>query len=934
MTTEQARRTTRHACAVVTAALAVLLSACGGGDDAAPAPVVPPAAVAPAIVTPPAPATVTEGETATFSVTASGTAPLAYQWQRNGVNVAGATAATYALAATLADDSAQLRVVVSNSAGTTTSPAALLRVNARPRPPTLTAQPMSMTIAELNSVTLTVSVEGTAPFSYQWQRSADGVAWSDITGATSATYTTPPLSRADTGVRYRVIVGNAAGPAVTSDAAQITVNPDAAVLAAAGGTVSGDNDKIRVTVPPGTLLGPTRFRFTPLAALPPGPSLPADYELIPNTAYAIAHDGPGFAPDALVTLTFRAAVAAPAPALTKAQANGWVAGEGRVIRLTTTPNNGAVRTCGGPYAVYSADNNAGDLRTATLVMCQPAAGSGSGTTTVAAVSPTTAVLPAITTQPADSQASVGSSVTFSVQATGSGLSYQWLRNGTAINGAEQSSTTFTVAAGDDGARFSVIVRNRFGSTTSRAALLTAVAPQPSAWGANVPRTAYSPNIGVPVALAPAGLGGAVYNDGGTLRALDLGTLGVLATGVVGTPLVVAGPNVGVAAVLFEQTTTQACNRIMAVGVVLASPENRTYVASAPFPVYESASACPSALMGAMSAVALPSGSLTGQVNFGLTSFDQGNATVQIVTGRFWFVPPFDGTTLTPTAVTTQVLPRSSECSAGGGGVVTNDRSMAGVGDGFFPTVLTTTGAVLGFTSGDGAGGSRTCISAMAINGTWSTAQPLWADGTLPPGVFPTVVTAMDGAGNALLAASRGASGGGLEMAVAYRPDAGNGPVAGWRIDTPLTGTLVTRPDVGFDTNGVATLLWRSARSGGGDAVYAATRSTGGTWSAREPISTAGQSTLFPRLFLNLAGDAVALFQQQGAAFTVWEATRRGGTWKEAVGVQAINGSARGSGQTAVRFDSGRNVAPLTAYWRETDPTASTQFRIVSATKQQ
>ncbi|MCE2646300.1 MAG: immunoglobulin domain-containing protein, partial [Burkholderiaceae bacterium] len=92
----------------------LLLAACGGSDDpppptpAPPAPTPsppppPPAAVAPSITAQPAAVSVTEGQTAAFSVTATGTAPLAYQWRRNGADIAGATAATYSLAATLAD---------------------------------------------------------------------------------------------------------------------------------------------------------------------------------------------------------------------------------------------------------------------------------------------------------------------------------------------------------------------------------------------------------------------------------------------------------------------------------------------------------------------------------------------------------------------------------------------------------------------------------------------------------------------------------------------------------------------------------------------------------------------------------------------------------------------------------------------------------------
>src|SRR5213080_169168 len=93
------------------------------------------AAVAPTITTQPANQTVTAGQTATFAVVAAGTAPLGYQWQKNGVNITGATSASYTTpATTTADSGSTFRVVVSNSAGTVTSSAATLTVNPAPAP--------------------------------------------------------------------------------------------------------------------------------------------------------------------------------------------------------------------------------------------------------------------------------------------------------------------------------------------------------------------------------------------------------------------------------------------------------------------------------------------------------------------------------------------------------------------------------------------------------------------------------------------------------------------------------------------------------------------------------------------------------------------------------------------------------------------------------
>jgi hypothetical protein len=86
-------------------------------------------AVAPTITTPPASQTVTAPAGATFSVTATGTGPLSYQWRRGGTNIPGANGSSYVLASTtLADNGAMFDVVVSNSAGFVESSAATLTV--------------------------------------------------------------------------------------------------------------------------------------------------------------------------------------------------------------------------------------------------------------------------------------------------------------------------------------------------------------------------------------------------------------------------------------------------------------------------------------------------------------------------------------------------------------------------------------------------------------------------------------------------------------------------------------------------------------------------------------------------------------------------------------------------------------------------------------
>jgi hypothetical protein len=86
-------------------------------------------AAVPSITTQPSNQSVNVGSTATFSVVATGTTPLTYQWQKGTTPITGATAASYTTAATTSSDSgSQFEVVVTNSVGSITSNAATLTV--------------------------------------------------------------------------------------------------------------------------------------------------------------------------------------------------------------------------------------------------------------------------------------------------------------------------------------------------------------------------------------------------------------------------------------------------------------------------------------------------------------------------------------------------------------------------------------------------------------------------------------------------------------------------------------------------------------------------------------------------------------------------------------------------------------------------------------
>ena len=186
-----------------------MLAACAGTSSAP--------ATAPVITAQPANATVTVGQTATFTVAATGTAPLSYQWTKNGMSV-GTNSATYTTAATASsDNNAKIQVTVSNSKGSAPSSVATLTVNAAATKPTITMQPANVTVTVGQTATFTVAATGTAPLTYQWTKNGTNV------GTNSATYTTAATTSADNGAKIQVKVSNSAGN-TSSSIVTLTVN--------------------------------------------------------------------------------------------------------------------------------------------------------------------------------------------------------------------------------------------------------------------------------------------------------------------------------------------------------------------------------------------------------------------------------------------------------------------------------------------------------------------------------------------------------------------------------------------------------------------------------------------------------------------------------------------------------------------------------------
>ena len=167
----------------------------------------------PALTTQPGNQTVAAGANVIYAAMAVGSQPLSYQWQVNGTNIPGATAAVLSLAIVQLDDAGAYSVTVTNAAGAVASSNAVLTVLV---PPGITTQPACQTVCAGSPVSFTVGAEGCLPLFYQWQFNSAAIA-----GATQSSFNLLSVQPGDTGI-YSVIITNAAG-SVTSGEATLMV---------------------------------------------------------------------------------------------------------------------------------------------------------------------------------------------------------------------------------------------------------------------------------------------------------------------------------------------------------------------------------------------------------------------------------------------------------------------------------------------------------------------------------------------------------------------------------------------------------------------------------------------------------------------------------------------------------------------------------------
>ena len=381
-----------------------------------------------------------EGTPVTMSVSAESPAPLQYQWFWNGVSIPGADQNQLILPGATPAQSGWYSVAVRNAAGTNTSAAAEVKIQAgssSQAKPSILTQPRSGSLVVGEKLALSVQAQGSLPLTYQWQRNGGA-----LPGATNNTWSKAAVEEADAG-DYQVVVANTSG-SVTSAVARITVvatNPRWAALGT-GSLIAGQT--ITVPLQMATLGGEqacalsllyerTRLRFLDAATASPGAVLVLNTNYIEYGRIGLIYSQGLSTPmepgtNTILNLRF---LAYAVDGIT-----GLNFGDDPILREV-------VDTEGNPLPLRYIP---GSL--------------------------TVSVPPAITVQPSDQAVLAGAPASFSLEVAGSApLQCQWQFNGRDLPGETNFTLTLPAVAESQAGLYAAVVSNRVGVITSRPARL-------------------------------------------------------------------------------------------------------------------------------------------------------------------------------------------------------------------------------------------------------------------------------------------------------------------------------------------------------------------------------------------------------------------------------------------------------------------------------
>ncbi|XZF13386.1 GEVED domain-containing protein [Chitinophagaceae bacterium MMS25-I14] len=440
------------------------------------------------------------GNPATFNVGLVSASGVNYQWQKGGVNIAGATNASYVINNPATTDAGNYTVVLSTAcapATTVTSAVAVLTVNT---PASITTQPAAApSICEGSPVTFSVVAAGTTPLTYQWQKGG-----SNISGATNSSYTINAVATTDAG-NYTVIVGGASPcGSVISNTSVLTVKPLPLTIAAAGTTTfcAGGSVTINASTTPATLTYVWNLNGTPITPAATNSSYVASVggnytATITNTANGCSNTSN------TVAVTNATPVSTITPAGTAAFCqNGSVTLSGPTVGgityqwyLNGNPITGATN------ATYAA-NAAGSY---TLNVYTSPTCFGTSAATVVSMNP----LPTVNVTPSGNQAICQGQTLQLCAAPTAGVTFQW-SNGSSISGATQSCYT----TGTAGSYTVTATNTTTGCQNTSGATVISVNPLPTATVTAATATTFCQGGSVVLSANPASMN-YVWNRNGS-----------------------------------------------------------------------------------------------------------------------------------------------------------------------------------------------------------------------------------------------------------------------------------------------------------------------------------------------------------------------------------------------------------------------------------
>lgn len=180
---------------------------------------------APVILVQPASQSAITTRNTTLQVFAVGARPLGYQWQKNEVNIAAATGASYILTNVKMSDAGSYRVVISNAFGVLVSDTAV--ITPTNTPPIITVQPQNMAVVCGDNATLQVTTTGTQPVAYEWY--FEGL---PVPDATNATLNLVNFNPTNVGTYYAILTNEFGS--VTSAAAAVSLLIEPPTITSAG----------------------------------------------------------------------------------------------------------------------------------------------------------------------------------------------------------------------------------------------------------------------------------------------------------------------------------------------------------------------------------------------------------------------------------------------------------------------------------------------------------------------------------------------------------------------------------------------------------------------------------------------------------------------------------------------------------------------------